>query len=214
MPRIIAFTSPKGGAGKTTLAAHLGHCLQERGHSVLLIDADPQGSLLSWAEETDGSYPSVIGMHQPKQLARETQTMGAAYEYVVIDSQGSLGEMIPAALKVADLVLIPIQASALDVWANSDLVELIQARQQITDGLPTAAFVINRLKPNTRLSRELRDAVGEYGLEILDGAVHDRIAFAESISNGETVLTHSGPARQDIEKITEQVVEAFDGTES
>ena len=211
MPRVIAFASPKGGAGKTTLAAHLGHCLQERGHSVLLIDADPQGSLLSWAEETDGGYPSVIGLHQPRQLARETETMGASYNYVVIDSQGNLGEMIPAALKVADLVLIPIQASALDVWANGDLVELIQTRQQITEGRPTAAFVINRLKPNTRLSRELRVAVGEYGLEILEGAVHDRVAFAESISNGTTVLTHSGPARQDIEKMTDQIVEAFNG---
>ena len=212
MSKVIAFTSPKGGAGKTTLAAHLGHSLQERGHSVLLIDADPQGSLLSWAEETDGGYPSVIGLHQPKQLARETETMGANYDYVVIDSQGSLGEMIPAALKVADLVLIPIQASALDIWASSDLVELIQARQNVTEGRPTAAFLINRLKPNTRLSRELRDAIGEYGLEILEGAVHDRIAYAESISNGATVLNQQGPARQDIENITDQIVEAFDDT--
>ena len=211
MTSVIALTSPKGGAGKTTLAAHLGHALQKHGHSVLLIDADPQGSLLSWAEETDGSYPSVIGLHQPKQLAREAETMGANYDYVVIDSQGSLNEMIPAALRVADLVLIPIQASALDVWANADLVELVQTRQQITDGRPAAAFVINRLKPNTRLSRELRDAVGEYGLEILDGAVHDRIAYAESISNGTTVLAQAGPAQHDIDTITDQILEAFDG---
>lgn len=60
--------------------------------------------------------------------------MGTNYDCVVIDSRGSLSGTIPAALRVADLILTPIQASPLDVRANADLVDVVQACQKITDG--------------------------------------------------------------------------------
>jgi cellulose synthase operon protein YhjQ len=42
---LIAFASPKGGVGKTTLAAHIAALLAQRGHRVLAIDLDPQNAL-------------------------------------------------------------------------------------------------------------------------------------------------------------------------
>lgn len=42
---LIAFTSPKGGVGKTTLAAHVAAILRVRGHAVLALDLDPQNAL-------------------------------------------------------------------------------------------------------------------------------------------------------------------------
>ena len=42
---LIAFTSPKGGVGKTTIAAHIAAMLRQRGHAVLALDLDPQNAL-------------------------------------------------------------------------------------------------------------------------------------------------------------------------
>jgi cellulose synthase operon protein YhjQ len=42
---VISFASPKGGVGKTTIAAHIAAILRARGHDVLAIDLDPQNAL-------------------------------------------------------------------------------------------------------------------------------------------------------------------------
>lgn len=206
---VIALCNPKGGSGKSTVAVHLARDLQLLGHSVLLIDADPQQSVTTWAEEAEDGYPSVIGLFQPKQLEREAPTLGASYDFVVIDTQGSQEQMVPAAINIADLVLMPIQASPYDLWAVSDVVDLIRGRQTVTDGVPASAFVLDRIKLNTRLSTEVREAVSEYGMPILDGAIHDRTAYAEALSQGATAIDRSGPPRQEVRRITRQIVEAF-----
>ena len=212
MPRVIAVLNPKGGSGKTTIAIHLARALHLRGERTLLVDSDVQGSARDWSaagQETDG--PPVIGLDRPT-LDKELQAVGRDYAWVVIDGASKYEQMIASGIKAADLILIPIQPSPLDLWACAPLVEVIQTRQQITDGRPTAAFVVTRAKKSTVLARDVRRAVEGYNFPLLPGAIHDRTAFARALAEGSTVLDYeaNGEAAFEISQLTKQVIKAFE----
>ena len=92
-------------------------------------------------------------------------------------------------MKVADLVLIPVQPSPFDVWACADLVEMIEARQDVTGGQPRAYFVVSKAIKNTKLSKEVGAAVADYGLPVFQSGTTQRVVYPTAASEGTTVLT-------------------------
>lgn len=211
MSNVIAVLNPKGGSGKTTLSVHLARALHNRGEKILLVDSDRQGSARDWNEAGGGKggFP-IVGLDRPT-LDKDVPALGESYGWVLIDGAAKLEKMIASAVKSADLILIPVQPSPLDIWACDSLVEMIQARQHVTDGIPSAAFVVSRAKKGTVLAREVTDAISEYGFPILQGAVHDRTIFAKSMIDGSTVFDEEpeGHAAFEINHLLKQIVEAF-----
>ncbi|MBK5930114.1 ParA family partition ATPase [Halochromatium salexigens] len=211
MANVISVLNPKGGAGKTTLAIHLARALHLDNNKVLLVDSDRQGSARDWNEAGDGrsGFP-VVGLDRPT-IEKELVSLAEGYDWVVIDGAAKLEKMIASAVKASDLVLIPVQPSPLDIWACDSLVEMIQARQQVTDGIPSAAFVVSRAKKGTVLAREVADAVRDYEFPILHGSIHDRTIFAKSMIDGATVLDDEpeGAAAFEIRHLLKQIMEAF-----
>lgn len=211
MANIISVLNPKGGSGKTTLSIHLARALHTGGEKVLLVDSDHQGSARDWNEAGDGKagFP-VVGLDRPT-LDKDVPALAKDYDWLVIDGAAKLEKMIASAVKVSELVLIPVQPSPLDIWACASLVEMIQARQQVLDGVPAAAFIVTRAKKGTRLAREVSDAIAEYGFPILQGAIHDRTIFAKSMTDGSTALDDEpgGAAAFEIKHLLKQIMEAF-----
>jgi chromosome partitioning protein len=180
------------------------------GQRTLLIDSDVQGSARDWSASGNKSGLSVVGLDRPT-LEKDVPGIAQDYCWVVIDGASKLEKMIASAVKVADLILIPIQPSPLDLWACDALIEVIQARQSVTNGIPSAAFVITRAKKGTVLTREIRGAIVSYGFPLLHGCLHDRTVFARSLANGSTALEDdpNGQAAFEIKHLLKQVVEAF-----
>jgi len=185
--KTISIINQKGGVGKTTLAIHLARGLQLQGNRVLLVDSDPQGSARDWSASVEDQPVPVIGLDRPS-LDRDIQKLGHEFDYIIIDGVPSLMNMSVAAVKAADLVLIPIQPSPLDMWASSELVDLVQQRQQITDGGPQAAFVLNRVVKNTRLSGEAKNVLEQSVFPLFETIIHHRQAYSSLLKNGKTVF--------------------------
>ena len=88
----------------------------------------------------------------------------------------------------ADVVLIPVKASPFDVWASSDIVAAVKARQETAEGIPIAAFVITMTRPRTRLGRQINAALDEYGLPTLQSRTTERVAYPMTAIEGKSVL--------------------------
>lgn len=210
MATIIAILNSKGGTGKTTLATNLAGSLHRRGARVLIVDADPQGSARDWhhAQPEGTDLPPVIGMDRPT-IHRDIASVAKPYDYVVIDGAAKLEQVAASALKAADLVLIPVQPSGFDLWAVADLVDAIQARREVTEGKPLAAFVVSRQVAGTHLAGEIAAALDRHGLPLLSGRTSQRIAYAEAAQSGVTVLDYEpdGKAAEEVNAITNEVLE-------
>ena len=184
--KVIAVLNQKGGSGKTTIATHLARALQLQGSSVLLVDSDKQGSARDWSAVDESNPVTVIGLDRPT-LDRDLKNISDK-DFVVIDGSPQATDLAVSAIKAADFVLIPVQPSPYDIWATSDLVDLVKQRIEMTDNKLKSAFVVSRAIKNTRISGEVSEVLTEYGLPVLDAKIVQRIAYPNSAAIGNTVF--------------------------
>jgi len=205
---IISFLNPKGGSGKTTLSTNLARAFHDRGDKVLLVDSDPQGSASDWHAAREDNPVPFMAYGRPENL-RALPGVSAPYDYVFLDGAAKLEGMIAAAVKVSDTVLIPVQPSPYDIWAASDLVDLIRARQEVTEGKPRAAFLISRAVKRTRLGQEVAAVLAEYGLPVFRTLNIQRQVYPRTASEGLTVFdaVPATAAVADINSIADELVE-------
>ena len=184
--KVIAVLNQKGGSGKTTIPTHLARALQLQGHSVLLVDSDKQGSARDWSAVDENNPVTVIGLDRPT-LDRDLKNVSDK-EFVVIDGSPQATDLAVSAIKSADFVLIPVQPSPYDIWATSDLVDLVKQRIEMTDGKLKSAFVVSRAIKNTKIGLEVATVLADYGLPVLESKIVQRIAYPNSASIGKTVF--------------------------
>ena len=208
MSKIIAVLNQKGGAGKTTLSTNLARALQLDGDKVLLIDSDPQGSARDWNAAGNGELLPVVGLDRPT-LAKDIQAIQDNQDWLIIDGAPQIAELAVAAIKCADMILIPVQPSPYAVWACEDLVDIIKTRQEITNGKPKAAFIISRVIKNTQLSKEIGEALAGYGLPVFKNFTSQRVIYPKSAATGSTVLDAEGAtdAAAEIRAIAQELKE-------
>lgn len=216
MAYIIAVLNQKGGAGKTTLATNLACSATRQGRRVLLADSDPQGTARNWrdAGPENGPFPAVVGADTEK-LGDALSEIAPAFDLVVIDGPPGVGQEGPgaltvAALKAADLVLLPVRPSAADIWATSDLAELVVTRRDAV-GRPDGAFVVTQADARTNLAAEIEGALSGYELPTLGARLGDRVAYPEALGAGLSVmdLEPSGKAAQEIDALTSELANRF-----
>jgi chromosome partitioning protein len=219
--KIIAVTNQKGGSGKTTLSMQLAGALARRGHKVMVVDADPQGTATRWAATADDDKPfpaSVVGLSAASaKVHREVKKFVDDYDYIIIDCPPAADSPVPqSALLVADLALVPIIPSPLDMWAAVGIREVIGNVGDINEGLKSR-LVINQCQPNTTLTKDALEVLPEFGIELCNTYMHQRQVYRQSAVFGQTVHdfgSKATPAIEEIEALTDEVVALLNGKKS
>lgn len=196
--KVIAVLNQKGGSGKTTIATHVARSLQQDGAKVLLVDSDPQGSARDWAAVREDQPLAVVGIDRPT-IDRDLKRVAGSVDWVVIDGAPQAADLAVSAIKAADMILIPVQPSPYDIWATSDLVDLIKQRMEVTDGRLKAAFVVSRAIKGTKIGSEIVSALEGYGLPVLRSRITQRVSYPTTASVGSTVMD----TEQDKEAVAE-----------
>lgn len=208
--RVISILGQKGGSGKTTLATNLAAGLIREGHKTVIIDTDPQQSAMEWSKNSPESSIPVFGVVE-KDLKTSLSAIDPSYSFAILDGTGKLELKTSASIRLSDLILIPVQPSPYDVWACAELAETIRFRRESNDGLPKAYFVISRQRSNTKLSREVGDAIVEYCLPVFSSGTTDREVYKQSASSGLSVFDMANIGGiSDMTAITKEVLEVFE----
>ncbi len=161
---VIAFINLKGGCGKSTSAVHLCRFLLDKGKTVALIDADSQASATNWIENLEEGIPrpKIFRITDPDPLLDEVPRIANFFDVVVIDGAGGLAEVQRTILILADLVLIPVQPTVLDIAASAEAIAAVRRVRPIRKYDLKAHTFLTRTMPNTLLLQEAREILSQY----------------------------------------------------
>ena len=210
---VWVFCNIKGGVGKTSLSINVAASLKGR---VLLIYADPQQSAVQWADAApeDKSLPFGVVAYSGEKLHREIQRMRDQYDYIIVDCPPSgmvSGPVVRSALAVADLAVVPVAPSPLDIRQTVSMVAVIQEISSMRPDDPLQArLVINRTRAGTTLGEEIKDALKGLDILVCRTAIAEREAHKHAALDGVTVqrITTKGgkAAAKDITKLTRELL--------
>jgi chromosome partitioning protein len=194
---IIAVTGRKGGIGKSTITANLAAEMVAIGRSVMVLDADPQGSLVAWAGLGEGVLATLVkavDASNPTQFRKVAHAAAEEVERVLIDTPPGFTDPALLASLLADLVLLPAGPSSLDIMAARDAIDLArQARKERGNGKPVLRLVPSKVM-NTRLGHELEGSLRELG-EVVLPPIGQRAVVAEAALTGLTVREFARTSR-------------------
>lgn len=203
---VITIAQQKGGAGKTTLAAQLAVAWAKARKKVAVIDIDPQRSLAGWHSvrcEALGADAGGIRLTEVAgwRLSTELDRLRADHDWIIIDSPPHAETDAKAAIRAADLVLVPVQPSPMDLWAIGPTLEA--ARKEKTSAL----LVLNRMPPRGNLPDRVAAQLAENAVPVAKTQLGSRIAFAASMMEGLGVLETQprSTAAQEIKALAEEV---------
>jgi chromosome partitioning protein len=176
----LALVCQKGGAGKTTLAIHLAAEAAAHGLRVLLLDLDPQASAARWADRRKGGAIDVdVAVEAPTRLAAALLVAEReGYNLAILDTAPHADQAALQAARAADLVLVPVRCSILDLDAMGASLDLCALARR------PAAVVLNAAPIRSRVVQEAGEAVTRIGGDLFGAIVRERVALRHSLVDG------------------------------
>jgi chromosome partitioning protein len=208
--RVITVAQQKGGSGKTTLAANLAVAWAQAGQRVALVDTDPQGSLGRWflaRRERMGAPGMELSTASAWGVSYECEKLRRAADIVIVDTPPKADADLRPALREADLVLVPVATSHVDLWATEGVLDLCRR-----EGRP-ALIVLTRAKAGTRLAGEVERVAAGLAGGVAAARLADRVVYAEALGEGLSAseAARGGPAAAEVAQLAAEVMARLGG---
>lgn len=187
---VITFSSPKGGAGKTTAACILASVLAERGTTVTVIDADPNQNVVDWAALPGlPANLTTVGPVTEETILDHIEAASAASAFVIVDLEGTASLMTSYAMSMSDFVVIPVQGSQLDAKQAARQMALIRAQERASRRKIPYAVLLTRTNPaiQPKTQRHIEQSFEERKIPVLKTKLSDREAYRAMFSYGGTL---------------------------
>ena len=179
MGHAITFAQQKGGAGKTTVLAHLAAAWAEAGRQVAVMDLDPQQSLTRWTKLRADPALAVIESKDYR-AGGDIKTARRAHDLVLIDCPGAASSLLENAIRESDLVVAPCQPSVMDVWALESVVATADKLKR------PLRILLNRVPPRLGSLEEVLSALGRNRALLLATQLGNRNGYSKAMLTGRT----------------------------
>ena len=199
--KTLAVLSRKGGTGKTTLAIHLAVAAERAGHTVILIDLDPQASAAKWNDHREDDAPFVVtapASRLPEVLDR-AKDGGATL--AILDTAPHTETAALDAANVSQMALIPCKPALIDLQAITSTINVIRLAN-----VP-ARIVFNAVPARGDRAEQAREAVKPFDVPCAPCNVGDRVAFVDSYNAGLTAQEYEprGKASHEIASLYQYI---------
>jgi chromosome partitioning protein len=178
--------SPKGGVGKSTCAVILATEFARMGAEVTVLDCDPNKSLTRWASH---GLPKGITLRSDIGRSEIVPTIRAADgdgKVVIVDLEGVASQLVSRAISQADLVIVPMQPTALDAEIGSEALALVKEEEEALGRTIRHAVVLTKTSAavKSRVQRELEQQLREAEIDLINPPLVARAAFSELFAYG------------------------------
>ena len=203
--KTLALVTSKGGSGKSSIAASLAVAAADDGLAVVTIDTDIQGTLAAWGgrRKTENIVHRAAEPEALGDLLHRLRAHGGT-GLAIVDTAGIAGTGAIIAARAADLVLVPVRPTLLD----------LDAAKMTADRLKAAparfAFVFSQVPTSApERAREAARAVMRLGTTTAPSYTSSRVAYHDAMSDGLGVTEYDpkGKAAEEIRALWEWVKE-------
>jgi chromosome partitioning protein len=218
MGKLIAVGNLKGGTGKSTIAVNLACALRAADRTVVLVDADPQGTATDW--QAGGGLPVLVealplgSQREAQRWVARVLTIKAGADYVVVDLPPQVGSGIASALLLADVLLVPVSPSGVDLRATGRALDLLRrARVVRASAKPAAMLVPSRVDRRTVVGQRAHGTLARFGLRV-GPEVRQRSAHVGAFAAGTWIgaFAPGSPAHREIRVLKDRVEELLEET--
>jgi chromosome partitioning protein len=200
----IVIVNSKGGSGKTTIAINLAATLAAEGGKPALLDLDPQGSSTRWLGQRPADRPVITGIEGFRSNGAATRSFQLSPPHdcteLIIDSPAGLDRRgLEAATRNADAILMPVMSSDIDIHAATHCIADLLLGEKSGTKAKRIGIVANRVKPNTRGSKRLRNFLKNFDIPVV-ATLRDSVNYSRSAETGIGLTEMPGwQAQKDLE---------------
>lgn len=189
--KILTVANRKGGAGKSTCAAHLAVEATKSGLQVILIDMDPQKTLEMWWGKRNDENPYLIDTIEQELESVITKLREKSFDLCIIDTPGDASMNAIAGIRAADLVLIPSKPTAPDLTAIGRTISMVE------DSKKKFCFVITQGINRAKATLQAASVLSQFGA-LAPSVISNRVSYATAMGQGDSAVFNDKTAEEEI----------------